>query len=856
MRPSCSARMEATLQWQMAGEQPNVPVGNQMEPLEDSDPRQIGPFRLLYRLGAGGMGRVYLGLSRGNRAVALKVIHPFLAVDPVFVASFRREAEAAKAVSGAFTAPVLAAGLDDAQPWLATAYVEGPSLAEAVIERASPLPEPAVWRLAGGLVEALQAVHASGLVHRDLKPANVLLDLDGPKVIDFGISRALQDIFTTIGRRDPIGTPAYMSPEQAQGNPVGPESDVFSLGSVIAFAATGKVLFGATMPVIEIYRVINEEPDLSAIGEPLRGLVRSCLEKAPADRPSLDDLLDTITAASTAFSALSPYSFWPRQLASYIRTRNDVTDPRRSLSEPALPSAPVPAEEEETPTPPTAPPIDDAAIPVSDEPTDEEPAQEEPTAEEPIAEQPAAEAAFTPRFELAQRPGDHEEAPRSDELVLAEASSSGLVVLSEAAKVVDAGSSGVGSSGVGSSGVAVRPDRATELAEVTALTPVIEPTELQLSEDPITSGEATPPPGKLAALEPTEFVADPSANGLSANGANPHDDEPAPVAGHSNDIGVLTAALQPAAAAPPVNGAAPRIAFQLRRRLFAIGAGVVTAGILAGLAYAVWPGPSTVSPATASVTLPVKQYDDGLGIVSTWTLSSADGESLTEKITATDTKPANLTVQYREPVPVAALTHLGAAQFTPSGPMIIDHGHGLVWSLHLTAGGQAIVSYKVGIAGGAVSRARLRRLLQKFTGVQAGPIIMKPPPVTLQSLTIMPKSLQLHVGHSERLSLVGRLSNGKAASASILAGVRWTTMNSHVATVNKFGKITAVALGKTKIIATVGTLSTFIYLDVIETPSNSIPYSSSYTQPYTSPTNPSTHTVPPTTPITTTPHSI
>ncbi len=208
-----------------------------MEPLTADDPRQVSVFRLQSRLGAGGMGRVYLATSPGGRAVAVKVVHPELARDPEFMRRFRREVEAAEAVSGVYTAPVVGAGPDDSPPWLATAYVPGPSLSE-LVAGAGPLPEAAAWRLAGGLVEALQAIHGRGLVHRDLKPGNILIAADGPRVIDFGISRALHGIALTATHMT-MGTPAYMSPEQAEGREIGPASDVFSLGSVLAFAATG-----------------------------------------------------------------------------------------------------------------------------------------------------------------------------------------------------------------------------------------------------------------------------------------------------------------------------------------------------------------------------------------------------------------------------------------------------------------------------------------------------------------------------------------------------------------------------------------------------------------------------------------
>ncbi|MGH3165745.1 MAG: serine/threonine-protein kinase, partial [Trebonia sp.] len=197
-----------------------------------NDPRTVGEFRLRARLGAGGMGRVYLGSSPAGRAVAVKVVHPELAGDPEFRRRFGQEVAAARAVSGMYTAPVVAAGLHDDPPWLATAFVPGPSLAD-LVSRHGPLPESAVWRLAAGLTEALEAVHSRSLVHRDLKPGNVLVAEDGPHLIDFGISRALDG--TSLTRTGMVvGTPGYMSPEQAEGRPAAPASDVFSLGCVLA----------------------------------------------------------------------------------------------------------------------------------------------------------------------------------------------------------------------------------------------------------------------------------------------------------------------------------------------------------------------------------------------------------------------------------------------------------------------------------------------------------------------------------------------------------------------------------------------------------------------------------------------
>ena len=216
-----------------------------MLPLGVDDPRMIGEFRLHTRLGAGGMGRVYLASSPGGRAVAVKVIHAHLAGDSAFVDRFRREVVAAQRVNGGYAAPVVAAGPDDDPPWLATAYVAGPSL-QAVTET-GPLPEDAVLKLAAGLTEALRAIHDVGLVHRDLKPDNVLVAGDGPRVIDFGIARAFDGTAAT-AEGSVIGTPSYMSPEQAQGLPAGPPSDVFSLGGVVYFAGVGAARSARVMP--------------------------------------------------------------------------------------------------------------------------------------------------------------------------------------------------------------------------------------------------------------------------------------------------------------------------------------------------------------------------------------------------------------------------------------------------------------------------------------------------------------------------------------------------------------------------------------------------------------------------------
>src|SRR6201994_1575158 len=238
------------------------------EDLLPDNRNSLGPCRLLGRLGAGAMGQVYLARSPGGRLVAVKVIRPELAADQRFRARFAREAAAARTVSGIFTAPVVDADTAAPQPWLATAYVPGPSLTEAVARR-GPLPPGVVYTLGAGLAEGLLAIHAAGLVHRDLKPSNVLMADDGPRVIDFGISRAMEaGAVTSTGMV--VGSPGFMSPEQAEGLEVGPPSDVFSLGAVLAFAATGEGPFGNGSTAALLYRVVHNPPGTTRIPAEIR----------------------------------------------------------------------------------------------------------------------------------------------------------------------------------------------------------------------------------------------------------------------------------------------------------------------------------------------------------------------------------------------------------------------------------------------------------------------------------------------------------------------------------------------------------------------------------------------------------
>lgn len=290
-----------------------------MEALRAGDPERVGEVVLRGRLGAGGMGEVFLGRSPGGRAVAVKVVHPHLARQREFRRRFAREVAAARAVSGAFTAPVVAAGPEDDPPWIATVYVPGPDLAEAV-ERVGPLPEGSVWLLAAGLTEALQAIHGERLLHRDLKPSNVLVAADGPRVIDFGIARASEGTVLT-GTGQVMGTPGFMSPEQAEGGNVGPASDVFALGAVIAYAAGATAPFGQGAPLEVLHRVVNGQPRLDALQGPLHELALACLAKNPAERPTLPQLLDRITSHWDPPDESPGMSPWPAAVTALIHHR-------------------------------------------------------------------------------------------------------------------------------------------------------------------------------------------------------------------------------------------------------------------------------------------------------------------------------------------------------------------------------------------------------------------------------------------------------------------------------------------------------------------------------------------------------
>ncbi|MFJ9854909.1 bifunctional serine/threonine-protein kinase/transporter substrate-binding domain-containing protein [Streptomyces sp. NPDC101150] len=333
-----------------------------MRPLAKDDPRQIGPFEIVGLLGGGGMGRVYLGRTPDGRTVAVKTARSELADDRGFRTRFAREVAAARRVGGPFVAPVVDAAPHDDTPWMATDYVPGVSLADAVHD-CGPLPERAVRLLTAGLLHALTAVHAHGLVHRDLKPSNILLTAEGPRVIDFGIAYSAADTALTM-TGTALGTPGFMAPEQLV--MTGPEitgaADVFALGGVIVFAATGGGPYGSAEPQILMYRTVHEEPRLDDLPDGLRELAAGCLAKEPERRPALPALM-------ASAGAPGPYGDWlPDPVAVQLRRLSaqlrDLGSPATlALRPPAAPPAEIPYHQLPTRAADGAPPLYGATPP-------------------------------------------------------------------------------------------------------------------------------------------------------------------------------------------------------------------------------------------------------------------------------------------------------------------------------------------------------------------------------------------------------------------------------------------------------------------------------------------------------------
>jgi eukaryotic-like serine/threonine-protein kinase len=264
-----------------------------VSPLEPSDPERLGPYRLLGRLGSGGMGVVFLGERPTGEPAAVKMVRPELAGQPRFRARFAREVAAAAHVRGRFTAPVVDSDVQAAQQWVATQYVPGPTLADYVEEHGPVAPDQARM-FAAGLAEALHTIHAAGMVHRDLKPANVILSPEGPKVIDFGISQAADE--TSLTQTGAVsGSLAWMAPEQMTGADVGQPAVVFAWGLVIAYAALGRHPYGSGSPSALGYRMVHQQPDLAGIPEPLLGAVSTALLTDPGARKRPSELIGMLT---------------------------------------------------------------------------------------------------------------------------------------------------------------------------------------------------------------------------------------------------------------------------------------------------------------------------------------------------------------------------------------------------------------------------------------------------------------------------------------------------------------------------------------------------------------------------------
>ncbi|MFI6337744.1 protein kinase [Streptomyces sp. NPDC050535] len=373
-----------------------------MENLAPGDPQQVGAYRLLARLGVGGMGHVYLARSDRGRTVAVKLVRRELAEQEEFRARFRHEVLAARRVGGYWTAPVLDADTEAEIPWLATGYVAGPSLQAVVGHDHGALPERSVRILGAGLAHALRDIHAAGLIHRDLKPSNILVTIDGPRVIDFGIARALETMtesgLTRAGAL--VGSPGFMAPEQVRGDRITPACDVFCLGSVLAYAATGALPFGSADSGVHamMFRIAQEEPGLEGVPEGLADLVRACLRKDPAARPSLGRILELTGAEDTVLDGRSRDPWLPSALVAQLGRHavrlldTENPDEGPDPGEPTTRLTPVPAAPAAAPAP--APDLSEApAAPVPAAPPqaspEHAPAPSEETPNQPAPGRPA-----------------------------------------------------------------------------------------------------------------------------------------------------------------------------------------------------------------------------------------------------------------------------------------------------------------------------------------------------------------------------------------------------------------------------------------------------------------------------------
>ncbi|MEH0548193.1 serine/threonine-protein kinase [Streptomyces sp. B21-105] len=380
-----------------------------MEALKPTDPQQVGRYRISALLGAGGMGRVFLGRSPSGRLVAVKVVRAELAEDPGFRRRFAQEVAAARRVTGFYTAALVDADPDGSPPWLATAYVPGMALDQAVAAH-GPWPVDPVRMLGAGLAEALEAIHAAGLVHRDLKPSNVLISADGPRVVDFGISVAAES--TALTRTGTIlGTPGFMAPEQLTGDPVTPATDVFAFGAVLTYAAVGTGPFGTGSAQSLNFRIAYEEPRLDRLPGPGLEIVARCLAKNPADRPAVGELIEELAQVAgvggyTPTEVVTEAAAWlPGQVARALSatltgaavTGPGVADPGLAdprVTDPGVTGPPA-SPAARTPKPRVAPPASPPAPPARPRPKATPSASTHPTATAAGSALPADPAAAT-----------------------------------------------------------------------------------------------------------------------------------------------------------------------------------------------------------------------------------------------------------------------------------------------------------------------------------------------------------------------------------------------------------------------------------------------------------------------------
>ncbi|GHF91398.1 protein kinase domain-containing protein [Streptomyces griseosporeus] len=507
-----------------------------MQALRATDPRRIGPYEVLGRLGAGGMGEVYLAASRSGPRVAVKVVRAEHAEDRTFRARFRHEVRAAQTVggTGTYTARVVDADTEAERPWMATEFVDGPNLRDAVLD-GGPLPSDAVRALAGALGEALAAIHAKGMVHRDLKPSNILLAQDGPRVIDFGIVRALEA--TSLTRTGTVvGSVGYVSPEQIRnGGAVGPPSDVFSLGAVLAYASAGREPFGEGQDSVVLLRILTRDYDLTGVPDGIRALVEACFAEDPHKRPTPHGVVALVGHTSSSLRAslrpgwygpagappsAAPERWMPARDSGERLSGVEYVAPLTTTDTPPPATATPTAEPPPSPTPQPTPPEPSAPAPALQGPSAPAPA---PDRHPPAPQHPAAAAAPAPAAADAPAAPAVVDAPAPPDPAVADASPS---------PVRPAPSPGT-----------PRPPQAPEPSPADAPTP---------SGRPVPTSASAPEPD--APVTPPASASEPDAPQAPAPSGRP---VPAPASAPEPDVPARSPATGPHPAAPHASAPHP-----------------------------------------------------------------------------------------------------------------------------------------------------------------------------------------------------------------------------------------------------------------------------------------------------------